>query len=91
MHMNLLIIHNLLTNVHKYERSLLTRQTIYCPNKNGNRQNSTISITYSIHDTSCIPGLPFISILPRFPSINIAVPAAPIIAALSVQREIGGT
>lgn len=48
MHMNIIIIHNLSTNVHKYERSLLTRRFIYRTNKNGNRQNSTISIIPSL-------------------------------------------
>ena len=38
-----------------------------------------------------MPGLPFIARFPRIPSMNIADPAAAIIAALSVQREIGGT
>ncbi len=91
IHTNLLIIHNLLTIVHKYECSLLTSRIHIRTNKNGNRQKPTISIIQSFQDASSMPGLPFISIVPRFPLTNIAEPAAAIIAALSVHREIGGT
>ena len=40
---------------------------------------------------SGIPGFHSSQDVPRTPSINIEDPAAAIIAALSVQREIGGT
>ena len=46
---------------------------------------------YLFHEVSSIPGLPFIDKLLRTPLLNIEVPAAAIIAALSVHSEIGGT
>ena len=52
---------------------------------------SVFPIIYFFHETSGMPGFPFIARFPRIPSINMADPTAAIMAALSVQSAIGGT
>lgn len=89
-----LVINNLSTNVNKYGRSLLTNAftfDVWNEKRTAKIRRFFLLPLFYFQEESGIPGLPFIDNVPRSPSKYIIVPAAAIIAALSVQSAIGGT